>query len=235
MESFEGFTFAGVNPDPSLSPRVGSLSDILPHTHNHSTAWGGLPLAVVPFDMATCKVFRAFRKHRYIRVYLIGEEFGREALVRVHCEHLFGRPGVDMDDWEHGQVKHVARGFVCHVRQYTRLDISAQRVEKVKLGTSRGQLTKRTKSYGKTGVLGPTASLETQTKVFRLLLLRRDLPLRRDRLLLLLFWLHLRRMGAAVRYIMPQRRSQLLAVVGEDLRVVCAWISTRSAVWPWLL
>ena len=29
-------------------------------------------------------------------------------------------------------------------------------------------------------------------------------------------------MGAAVRYILPQRRSQLLAVVGEDLRVVCA-------------
>jgi hypothetical protein len=29
-------------------------------------------------------------------------------------------------------------------------------------------------------------------------------------------------MGAAVRNIMPQRGSQLLAVVGEDLRVVCA-------------
>jgi len=29
-------------------------------------------------------------------------------------------------------------------------------------------------------------------------------------------------MGAAVRYIMPQRGSQLLAVVGKDLRVVCA-------------
>jgi len=29
-------------------------------------------------------------------------------------------------------------------------------------------------------------------------------------------------MGAAVRKIMPQRRTQLLAVVGEDLRVVCA-------------
>jgi len=49
-----------------------------------------------------------------------------------------------------------------------------------------------------------------------------DLPLRRDCLLLLLFWLHLRRVGAAVRYIMPQRHVQLLVVVGEDLRVVCA-------------
>ena len=29
-------------------------------------------------------------------------------------------------------------------------------------------------------------------------------------------------MGAAVRYIMPQRRSQFLAVVGEDCRVLCA-------------
>ena len=29
-------------------------------------------------------------------------------------------------------------------------------------------------------------------------------------------------MGAAVGYIMPRRRAQLLAVVGEDLRVVCA-------------
>jgi hypothetical protein len=29
-------------------------------------------------------------------------------------------------------------------------------------------------------------------------------------------------MGAAVRNIMPQRGAQLLAVVGEDLRVVCA-------------
>ena len=29
-------------------------------------------------------------------------------------------------------------------------------------------------------------------------------------------------MGAAVRYIMPQRRAELLAVVGEDLRIVCA-------------
>jgi hypothetical protein len=29
-------------------------------------------------------------------------------------------------------------------------------------------------------------------------------------------------MGAAVRKIMPPRRTQLLAVVGEDLRVVCA-------------
>ena len=55
-----------------------------------------------------------------------------------------------------------------------------------------------------------------------MLLLRRDLPLRRNSLLLLVFWLHLRRMGAAVRYVMPQRRAQLLAVVGEDLRVVCA-------------
>jgi len=33
---------------------------------------------------------------------------------------------------------------------------------------------------------------------------------------------HLRRMGAAVRNITPQHGSQLLAVVGEDLRVVCA-------------
>ena len=66
------------------------------------------------------------------------------------------------------------------------------------------------------------APLEAQTKIFSLLLLRRNLPLRRDCLLLLLFWLHLRRMGATVRYIMPQRGSQLLAVVGEDLRVVCA-------------
>ena len=38
-------------------------------------------------------------------------------------------------------------------------------------------------------------------------MLRRDLLLRRDSLLLLLFWLHLRHMGAAVRNIMPQRRS----------------------------
>ena len=53
-------------------------------------------------------------------------------------------------------------------------------------------------------------------------MLWRDLPLRRDCLLLLLFWLHLLHMGAAVRYLMPQRGSQLLAVVGEDLRVVCA-------------
>src|SRR5665213_2116625 len=66
------------------------------------------------------------------------------------------------------------------------------------------------------------APLEAQANIRALLLLRRDLPLRRDRLLLFLFWLHLRRMGAAVRYIMPQRRAQLLAVVGEDLRVVCA-------------
>ncbi len=29
-------------------------------------------------------------------------------------------------------------------------------------------------------------------------------------------------MGAAVRYIMPQRRAQLLVAVGEDLRDVCA-------------
>jgi hypothetical protein len=29
-------------------------------------------------------------------------------------------------------------------------------------------------------------------------------------------------MDAAVRHIMPQRRSQLLAVAGEDLRVLCA-------------
>jgi len=68
----------------------------------------------------------------------------------------------------------------------------------------------------------PTFLLETQANVQALLLLRRNLPLRRDYLLLLLFWLHLRRMGAAVRYIMPQRRSQLLAVVGEDLRILCA-------------
>jgi hypothetical protein len=61
---------------------------------------------------------------------------------------------------------------------------------------------------------------------------------------------------AAVRDIMPQRRSQLLAVVGEDLRIVCAardgnvghavfeqsfapssvstWISIWSSVCPWL-
>ena len=50
-----------------------------------------------------------------------------------------------------------------------------------------------------------------------------NFPLRRDRLLLLLFWLHLRRMGAAaVPCIMPQRRAKLLAIVGEDLRVVFA-------------
>ena len=66
------------------------------------------------------------------------------------------------------------------------------------------------------------APLEAQANIEALFLLRRNLPLRRDCLLLLLFWLHLRRMGARVRYIMPQRRSQLLAVVGEDLRVVCA-------------
>ena len=74
----------------------------------------------------------------------------------------------------------------------------------------------------KSGNGAPTLSLETQTKIFSLLLFRRNLPLRRDCLLLFLFWLHLRRMGAAVRYIVPQRGSQLLAVVGEDLRVVCA-------------
>ena len=68
----------------------------------------------------------------------------------------------------------------------------------------------------------PTVSLETQANIQALLLLRRNLPLRRDCLLLFLFWLHLRHMGAAVRYIVPQRGSQLLAVVGEDLRVVCA-------------
>src|ERR1035441_6545863 len=62
--------------------------------------------------------------------------------------------------------------------------------------------------------------LETQANIQALLLFRRNLPLRRD--CLLLFRLHLRRVGAAVRYIMPQRGSQLLAVVGEDLRVVCA-------------
>jgi hypothetical protein len=66
------------------------------------------------------------------------------------------------------------------------------------------------------------APLETQANIEALFLLRRNLPLRPDYLLLLLFWLRLRRMGAAVRDIMPQRRSQLLAVVGEDLRVVCA-------------
>ena len=71
------------------------------------------------------------------------------------------------------------------------------------------------------------APLETQAKIFSLLLLRRDLPLRRDCLLLLLFWLHLRRMGAAVRDIMPQRGSQLLAVVGEDLRVVCDGVNVK--------
>jgi len=65
-------------------------------------------------------------------------------------------------------------------------------------------------------------TLETQANIEALLLLRLDLPLRRDCLFLLLFWLHLRRVGTAVRNIMPQRRAQLLAVVGEDLRVVCA-------------
>ena len=60
--------------------------------------------------------------------------------------------------------------------------------------------------------------LETQANIQALLLLRRDPPLRRDCLLLFLFWLQLRRVGAAVRNIMPQRGSQLLAVVGEDLR-----------------
>src|ERR1035438_1183354 len=74
----------------------------------------------------------------------------------------------------------------------------------------------------KSGNGAPTLSLETQTKIFSLLLFRRNLPLRRDCLLLFLFWLHLRRMGAAVRYIVPQRGSQLLAIVSEDLRVVCA-------------
>jgi len=55
-----------------------------------------------------------------------------------------------------------------------------------------------------------TASLEAQTNIQALLLLRRNLPLRRDCLLLLLFQLHLQRMGAAVRDIMPQRRAQFL-------------------------
>jgi len=55
----------------------------------------------------------------------------------------------------------------------------------------------------------PTASLETQANFQPLLLLRRNLPLRRDGLFLLLFWLHLRHMGAAVRKIMPQRGGQL--------------------------
>ena len=50
-------------------------------------------------------------------------------------------------------------------------------------------------------------------------MLRRNLPLRRDGLLQLLFQLHLLHMGAAVRDIVPQRRSQLFAVVGKDLRV----------------
>jgi len=59
------------------------------------------------------------------------------------------------------------------------------------------------------GSKAQTVSLETQTKIEALLMLWRDLPLRRDCLLLLLFLLHLRRMGAAVRYIMPQHRSQL--------------------------
>ena len=68
----------------------------------------------------------------------------------------------------------------------------------------------------------PSSSLETQANIEALFLLRRDFPLRRESLLPLLFWLHLRRMGAAVRKIMPQRRTQLLAVVGEDLRIVCA-------------
>ena len=60
------------------------------------------------------------------------------------------------------------------------------------------------------GVPGPQGAaacslLEAQAKVFSLLLLRRNLPLRRDGLLLLLFWLHFRCMGARVRNIMPQR------------------------------
>ena len=50
-------------------------------------------------------------------------------------------------------------------------------------------------------------------------MLRRNLSLRRNGLLQLLFRLHLLHMGAAVRNIMPQRRAQFLAVVGEDLRV----------------
>jgi len=65
-------------------------------------------------------------------------------------------------------------------------------------------------------------TLEAQANIQALLLLRRNLPLRRDCLLLLLFWLQLRRMGAAVRYVMPERGSQFFTVVGEDLRVVCA-------------
>ena len=66
------------------------------------------------------------------------------------------------------------------------------------------------------------APLETQTKIEALLMFRRNLPLRRDGQLRLLLHLHLRRVGAAVRYIMPQRRAQFFTVVGEDLRVVCA-------------
>jgi len=62
--------------------------------------------------------------------------------------------------------------------------------------------------------------LETQANIQALLLLLRDFPLRRDGLLLFLFWLHLRRMGAAVRKIMAQRGSLLFAVVGDDLRGV---------------
>jgi hypothetical protein len=57
--------------------------------------------------------------------------------------------------------------------------------------------------------------LETQTKIFSLLLFRRNLPLRHNGPHLILFWLHLRRMGAAVRNIMPQRRSVLVEVEGR--------------------
>ena len=57
----------------------------------------------------------------------------------------------------------------------------------------------RVSSRNAGGVPGPQGAaacslLETHPKVFSLLLFRRDLPLRRDCLLLLLFWLHLRRM-----------------------------------------
>ena len=60
--------------------------------------------------------------------------------------------------------------------------------------------------------------LHTNSKTWPLFLSWPDLPLRRNGLLLL----HLRRMGAAVRNIVPERRAQLLAVVGEQLCIVSA-------------
>ena len=90
------------------------------------------------------------------------------------------------------------------------------------------------------------------------LLLRRDLSLRRFGNLLLLsnYLLRLRHMGALVRDIPTERLGQLLPVAGEDLgvmrsardgdvghgllsrsfapRSVSMWMSSRSAVCPWL-